>query len=473
LKKARIFAFILATFIAMPLFALPAEAAPMPQIHAETFVLMEATNGRILTENGAHRRMFPAATTMILTAILAYEHIDMDEIIIAGSEVGNLPFDSARNHHEVGEAILGINLIRGMLIGAGNDTANIVALNVARRASGNTDMPFSEAQHFFAGLMMERARDLGALDSRFTNPHGYHHDNHFTTAYDLAQIAHHALSIPTIAQIASEARFSGAMAGEAETPEGAVLRNRTWNSPNSLIRPDMPDFYPYATGLRTGHTGLAGDTLMASAYRNGITLIVVTLNSPRVEDVQTRWQDGVNLFEYGFENFAYRTLLTVGYEPLGQMDVYNPRLGDYDYLEFYNARPIDLFLSQAELGRLETVVEFLEEFIIFDEYDTESTKMFAAPIGEGQIIGTISHILDGEVLFYTDIYAAREVLQRTTASDIDYHMANVQRIFFSRQSIPYWVAGLSVAGLLMVVIFGVRRRIRETKSKHGKYKMRL
>ncbi|MCL2621182.1 MAG: hypothetical protein FWD97_09645 [Defluviitaleaceae bacterium] len=472
MKKTRVLVFILAIFMVAPFFVLPTTASPLPQINADTFVLIEANNGRVLAENGMHRRMFPAATTMILTAILAYENLDMSEVFLAGSEVGNLPFGSARNHHEVGEAILGENLIRGMLIGAGNDTANIVALNVARRVSGDGSMEFSEAQTFFARLMSERATELGVLDSRFINPHGYHNDNHFTTAYDLARIAQHAVSIPTIARIASEAHFAGAVAG-ANPPEGAVLRNRTWNSANMLIRPDNVAFYSYATGLRTGHTTMAGDTLVATAYRDGITLIAVTLNSPRLEDdTQTRWQDAVNLFEFGFQNFAYRTLLTVG-EPLGQMPVYNPRLGDYGYLEFYNTEGIDLFLSQAELDRLETHIEFLEEYIKVNEYDIYGEKVFQAPIEEGQIIGTISHVLDDTVLFYANIYASREVLERTTASDIDYHMANVQRIFFSAQSIPYWIAALSVLGMLMVVFFQVRRKIRDSKSRHGKYKMKL
>ncbi|MCL2235175.1 MAG: D-alanyl-D-alanine carboxypeptidase [Defluviitaleaceae bacterium] len=472
MKKSRILSFLLAIVMALPFFAVQTQANALPQIHAETFVLIEANNGRVLTESGMHRRMFPAATTMVLTSILAYEHLNMGEIFFAGSEVGNLPFGSARNHHEIGEAILGENLIRGMLIGAGLDTANIVALNVARRVSGDFEMPFSEAQVFFTAMMAERASDLGALDSRFINPHGYHHDNHFTTAYDLGRIAYHAMSIPLIAQIASEAHFSGSMAG-ADPPYGVAHRNRTWNNANLLIRPDSEWFYDYATGLRTGHTSIAGDTLISTAYRDGITLIAVTLNSVRLEDdSQTRWQDAANLFEYGFNNFAYRTILAVD-GMLGQMPVYNPRLGDYDYLEYYNTRGIDLFLSQAEFDRLETSIDFMEEFVIFDEYDPYAEKMFSAPIEEGQIIGTISHTLDGELMFHTNLYASREVLVRDTGSDIDYHMANFQRIFFSSQSIPYWIAGLSVLGLLLVVFFQIRRKIRDNRSRHSRYKMKF
>lgn len=472
MKKTKVLAFTVSIFMVLSFFALSATATPLPHINADAFVLIEANNGRVLAENEMHRRMFPAATTMILTAILAYEHLEMGEIFIAGSEVGNLPFGSARNHHEVGEAILGENLIRGMLIGAGNDTANVVALNVARRVSDDETMEFGEAQAFFAQLMLQRATELGILDSRFINPHGYHNDNHFTTAYDLARIAQHALSIPTIAQIASEAHFSGAMAG-ANPPYGAVLRNRTWNSANMLIRSDNMAFYSYATGLRTGHTTMAGDTLVATAYRDGVDLIAVTLNSPRLEDdTQTRWQDAVNLFEFGFQNFAYHTLLTAN-ETLGQMPVYNPRLGDYGYLEFYNTQGIDLFLSQAELDRLQTHIEFLQEYIIYNEDDPYAEWVFQTPIEEGQILGTISHILDDTVLFYTNIYAHREVLERTTASDIDYHMANVQRIFFSAQSIPYWIAALSVLGMLMIVLFQIRKKIRDNRSRHGRYKMKL
>ncbi|MDR2166829.1 MAG: D-alanyl-D-alanine carboxypeptidase [Clostridiales bacterium] len=425
----------------------PAVIYATPEIHAEAYILIEKHSGRILAEHEAHRRMFPAATSMILTAILAYEHIGADEIIVVGNEITALPDGSARTGHEIGEELGLEDLIRSMLVGRGLDAANTVALTVARRVSGDEDMAFAQAQSFFANLMNERARALGAENSRFMNPHGYHHGNHFSTAYDLAQISRHAMNVATIAEIAAEGRF------------------RQFANANELIGQ-----YAYATGIRTGFTNRAGESLAAAASRGGVDLIAITLNSPIIDDAPTRWQDAISLFEYGFENYATRALLAPD-TILGQMYVENPRLGDIGYLEFYNAIGREYFLSLRELARIQTYIEFLPQFVAY--YGEESELHFVAPIEEGEKIGTISHILDGETLYITNLYAARHVPIRDTSSDIDYHMERIRQIFFSRASVPYWIAALSVLALLFIAAILIRNRIRQRKAKQGKYKMKL
>ena len=448
-------------FAVAPTHVLASEA---PEVHAAAHILVEMHEGRILSEHEAHRRMFPAATTMILTAILAYEHIGLDEIIIAGNEVTMLPPGSARNFHEPGEAILGINLLRGMLIGSGNDTANIVVLEVARRTQENENLPFNQALVVFSNLMTQRARELGALDSNFVNPHGYHHDNHYTTAYDMAQIARHAMSIPTIAQIAVQGTFSGPMAGDrSDVPDGALRLSRTWRSPNELIHAGE-HHYRYAIGLRTGRTDHAGDSLVAAAERDGITLISVTFNSPEIDEMPTRWQDNVNLFEYGFANFAHRTFLERN-TIIGEMQVYDPRLDDDGILEFFSTAVGTLFLSQAEARRLQRDIAFETGVIIYDE---EYGRMFVAPIEMGEVIGTVSYSLDDEVVFTANIYASRDVDVRTRATDIEFHMTRVNEIFFSTSSIPYWIASVAVL-IMLIVLITMARRARKRKRNNYKY----
>jgi D-alanyl-D-alanine carboxypeptidase (penicillin-binding protein 5/6) len=441
-----------------------------PEVHAVAHILIEAESGRIISEYQAHRRMFPAATTRILTAILAYEYIGLDEIIVAGSEMDALPGGSARNWHQIGEAISGANLLRGMLIGAGNDTANIVALEVAKRSTGNANISFANAQATFTSLMTQRARELGALDSNFVNPHGYHHDNHFTTAYDMAQISRHALSIPILAQIMAQPAFSGLMCGGGEAVEGAIMQTpRTWNSPNELLHADSRYHYPYAIGLRTGMTNQAGESLAAAATRDGITLVSVTFNSPLIpaygedEYVPTRWQDNINLFEYGFTNYAHRVFLEEN-AVMGRLPVYDPQLDDEGYLEFFSTSLGMLFLSNAEMGRLQQNIEFVPDIVTYTE---EYGQMFVTPIYENDAIGTVSYYLDGEMIFTTAIYASRYVPERTAVSDIEIRLERINEIFFSAAAIPYWIAAVAVLTLIIVLIVLARR---SAKRKRNNYK---
>lgn len=450
--------------------AAPGQAFASPVVRAQAHILIDADSGRVLSESNARRRMFPAATTMILTAILAYENIGLDEIIITGNEVTMLPPASGRNHHEIGEAISGENLLRGMLTGAGNDTANIVAIEVARRLTGNEDIAFSAAQTFFANLMTRRAAELGALDSNFMNPHGFHHDNHFTTAHDMAQIARFALTIPAIAQVAALPTFAGPMAGDGDLPEGALAFRRSWRSANELLHVGGDFFYPYAAGFRTGRTNQAGDSLVAVAKRDGLTLISVTFNSPEIGGEPTRWQDNINLFEYGFENFASRVFFQPG-ELVGRIEIYDPPLDDEGVMEFFAMDYGKYFLSYAEFDRLERVIEFLPEFVntIYDEALGEEHILLMPPVEEGQIIGTLFYKLDGEVIFKTALYAARDAAERTTARDIDYFMSRVRNTFFSARAVPFWIAGASVLMLLTVLIILARNAIKR-KRRHFKYK---
>ncbi|MCL2573598.1 MAG: hypothetical protein FWE34_03475 [Defluviitaleaceae bacterium] len=440
--------------------------AQTPEVHAAAHILVELESGRVLSDYKAHERMFPAATTMILTAILAYEYIGMDEILIAGNEVLQLPQGSARNHHEVDEAILGINLLRGMLIGRGNDTANIAVMEVARRHTGNENISFANAQVTFANLMTERAAELGAIDSRFINPHGYHHDSHFSTAYDMAQIARHALSIPTLAEIMRQTSFSGSMSGGGDAPASV---SRTWHSQNELLLEGGEHHYPYAIGMRTGMTNQAGYSLVAAAVRNvggdDITLVSVTFNSPIINEEPTRWQDNINLFEYGFENYAHR-VFHEGNVTLGGLPIYDPRMDDEGYLEFYSADRGVLFLSQTELNRIQSEIVFDSDIA---EYSEEYGQMFIAPIFEGDIVGSVSYHLDGEIIFSANLYAARYVPIRTTASDIDFRMERINEIFFSASAIPYWIAAVAVLILIVVLIVIARRSIKRKKNNY-KYK---
>ena len=451
-------------------------AAQVPEVHAAAHVLIEAESGRVISEYQAHRRMFPAATTMILTAILTYEHIGMDEIIVAGNEIHALPQGSARNWHETGEAIIGINLLRGMLIGSGNDTANIVVLEVARRTTGNEDISFANAQVVFANLMTQRARELGALDSNFVNPHGYHHDSHFTTAYDMAHIAMHAISIPTIAQIVSQSSFFGPMWGDGDAPDGASMLSRQWRSPNELLHEGGENFYPYAIGVRTGRTNQAGDSLAAAAVRDGITLVSVTFNSPeipietdgQIEYAPTRWRDNINLFEYGFANYAHRVFLEEN-TVVGELPVSDPRIDDPGILEFFSTSLGTLFLSEAEMGRLRREVQFIPDVVTYAE--DGYGYAFVPPIFENDAIGTINYYLDGELVFSATIYASRYVPVRTAVSDIEIRMERINEIFFSASSIPFWIAGVSVL-ILLIVLITLARRARRRKRSSYKYNWR-
>jgi len=200
-----------------------------------------------------------------------------------------------------------------------------------------------------------------------------------------------------------------------------------------------------------------------------MTLISITFNSPQINEEPTRWQDNINLFEYGFENYAYRSFFTP-YDYLGEIYIYDPPLGDDGIMHFFATEHGAYLLSYAELNRLERQIIFTPQ-LLHTVYDTqgEHTQMLLTPIEENQAIGTLEYLLDGEVIFTAAIYAARYVEIRTPARDIDHFLTRINEIFFSASAVPFWIAGVSVAILMTVLIILARKAIKRNKRNY-KYK---
>ncbi|MGQ0571836.1 MAG: D-alanyl-D-alanine carboxypeptidase family protein [Armatimonadota bacterium] len=242
-------------------------------------VLMDVGTGRLLYARDVHRRMAPASTTKILTAILAIERLSPGATITISAGVGGVRTGTTIGV-EAGETWKVRDLLHAMMVRSANDAA--VAL--AEGVSGKVER--------FVSLMNARARQIGARNSHFTNPHGLHESAHYTTAYDLALITHHALRHPHFA---------------------AMVSMHTWE----LARPDrlpqefantnkLLDRYAGADGVKTGWTAASGHTLVASATRDHWQLLAVVLKS------QDSYRDVEQLLDYGFQTFAPVTVARRG-----------------------------------------------------------------------------------------------------------------------------------------------------------------
>lgn len=263
----------LAAVVAVALAAVPA-ARPAPAVRARAFVLMEARTGQVLVERGARRSWPPASTTKVLTALLVAESLGPEDVVTASSRAASLR-DGATVGLQPGERRRVRDLFYAMLLASANDAA--VAL--AEAAAGSVEA--------FVDRMNRRARELGARDSRFVNPHGLYHPEHRSTAYDLAVLARAALRHPQVAEAVATVEYEYPT---ASGPRKLVNRNR-------LLRT-----YPGANGVKTGWIAQSGPCLVASARRGGRTLIAVVLDSERV------FEDAAALLDLGFSRFELRTL---------------------------------------------------------------------------------------------------------------------------------------------------------------------
>ena len=239
-------------------------------ISAKSAILIDSNSGRVLYEHNSYEQLPMASTTKIMTGLLACESGKLNKSVkvsafASGTEGSSLWL-------KIGGKQTLENLTYGLMLKSGNDAA----VAIAEYLGGSIDA--------FALLMNKKAREIGAVNTNFENPHGLDSDGHYTTAYDLALIAREAMKNDTFRKIVSTKTYSIPMEGEKW--------DRALKNHNKLLWQ-----YEGCTGIKTGFTKKCGRCLVSSAKRNGRELICVTLNAP--DD----WKDHSYLLDYGFDNF--------------------------------------------------------------------------------------------------------------------------------------------------------------------------
>ncbi|CAM3682269.1 D-alanyl-D-alanine carboxypeptidase family protein [Marinicrinis lubricantis] len=257
------------------------------QLIASSAILIDRETGNILFYKNDKEKVYPASTTKILTALVALDKGDPDEIVTVGNEVHLRTEGESTAWLWEGQQMPLRDMIAAMMLPSGNDAARTLAVHISRKVSGSSEMSAEQAIAYFAELMNKKAHLLGANDSHFVNPHGLHDPDHYTTARDLALIAKEAMNEPLLLDIVSSSRY------EANTSSQAV----TYTNRNHLLDPASPYFFEGANGIKTGFTDEAGYCLVSSAQRGDTSLIAVVLHST-TEGV---WQDARNLLTYGFD----------------------------------------------------------------------------------------------------------------------------------------------------------------------------
>ena len=259
-------------------------AAQAPTINAEGAILIEPKTNTILYAKNIDQRFFPASTTKILTSLILLEDMPLNTTITkTKSSTLNVPSDSSQIGLSVGSGYSALEGLYAVLLASDN----FVCYDMAVKDAGS--------QKAFADKMNAKAKSLGALSSHFITPHGYHNPNHYTTPFDLSQIAKAAFDNPKLLQIAGTKKHN------------FVTKNGSLSIPLNhtalLLDETNPLYNPNVIAAKTGFHTPAKRTLVAKAKYNNIDLvgIVMKTNAPhQFEDMNT-------LFKYGAQNYSLIT----------------------------------------------------------------------------------------------------------------------------------------------------------------------
>ena len=398
--------------------------------------------------------------TKVLTALVAVEYFEPDDVIVVGREINEVSLDSSKAGHVVGESITFRNLVRGLMIPSGNDSAEVVACAVARKAQNDDSLSTAECQTVFADLMNQKAEELGCTGSHFVNAHGYHDDDHYTTAADLAKIGAAAMQVDLIRDIGAEKNYSG-NSMENQAHDGLITNEYHWVSHNLLIT-SGEYAYPYATGLKTGFTDEAGDCVLATAEKDGVQLIAVIC---KAED-PARWTDAAALFEYGFENFSFVTLAaTEGV--VGSVGLKGHKSADGDLLDLKVKEDVTLFLDNETAKAVQANVTLTAEDYLHQSKDEAETDVrVKAPVEAETELGQVSFVdSTGNVLAQAPVYAARSVEKAGMGERIlDGLMTLIGKLFTLQGLIGLVIVVVVI--VLVVLILRLRRGRRYGRNRY-------
>lgn len=209
-------------------------------------VLFGMSQQKVFYSEQIHDRLFPASTTKILTLYLALKYGTLSDIVTVSDNAVAVPSDSSVAGLRSGVQLTLEDLLYGLMLPSGNDSA----VAIAEHISGSVDA--------FVELMNKEANALGATNSHFVNPHGYHDENHYTTAYDLYLIFNQGILNQKFIDIISSATYTT----DIKEPDGST-RSVTWKQSNLFVNGTRtaPENVTVIGG-KTGTTDEAGACLV-------------------------------------------------------------------------------------------------------------------------------------------------------------------------------------------------------------------
>ena len=427
------------------------------QLYSWSAILIEAETGNVIFEKNADDIRYPASCTKVMTGLLALtltDEADMDRMVTCSEEavaVNTQEEDVTSLKLQPGEEINFRELLEATLVYSANDGANVLAEAVGGSIS------------HFVDLMNEAAQVYGCENTHFANPHGLHDDAHYTTPRDLATITRIAMQNEEFRRIV---RMQS-----VQLTKTNFHRARTVNTTNELFSAGTPEkpnkyYYPDIIGVKTGFTSKAQYCFIGAAERDGVSLISVVMYAGN----NSRWADTIKLLNYGFSQYTSVTPV-----------------------ELYEQRPITIetsnySLNDSGLGKLKlrcvaTDQESRDTHIIatFDDVEQmaenlreimliQYTRDFAAPIDEGEVVGTMTYVTeDGEAVVY-NLVAERAIAKRENAPPSLAELAAAADA--DPNPLPplnFEIVLLLLPPLLIaIVIFLILRRLFFGRRRHGK-----
>ncbi|MGI6308289.1 MAG: D-alanyl-D-alanine carboxypeptidase family protein [Dethiobacteria bacterium] len=338
-----------------------AQDLSLPEIGSYAAVLMEFSREEIIFDKNSTEQLPPASLTKIMTLLLSYEALQQGKVTWSEEvTVSQKAWETGGSQMflEIGQKVP----FGTMLTGIATISANDACVAVSEHLCG------SEA--VFVQEMNKKAKELGLINTLFQNSSGLHHPEHYSSAEDMARLAHYLIQ---------------------NFPESLKLHSQTEFTFNNILqynRNPLLGRYNGADGLKTGHTSQAGHCLIGTASQGGLRFITVAMNaaSPAV-----RQKDTETMLNYAFRNYTLHRVFPAG-ETIATAKV---KGGEERYVDLYLEQPLEVVMLFNRQEDLDLQIEVLENT--------------PAPVNKGDSLGSVKVLLDNETLAEAPLHAAKNI----------------------------------------------------------------
>lgn len=406
-----------------------------------------------------------ASMTKIMTYIVAYEtipDIETKVITVPQAVVDDLEgTGSSLAGVAVGEELTGLQLLNLLMVPSGNDAAVTLMEYVdglyesgelvppdapdpedpgipadegdapdepaTAEPDGETGVTDYTGKSYFVQLMNQKAEELGCKHTHFTNPHGLHNENHYSSARDMGKIAQYAMNLPNFMEIVGQRGYEKEPTNM--DPDGDFHPNT-----NRMILPyedalGNSYWYSYATGIKTGSHDEAGFCLAASATTYGYTYIVIAMGNMAgyEQGIHQEMLDCRTLFRWAFTSLGKKTVASQG-------DILSSVKLEYAYQK-----------DELLLAASDNVSVMLPDSVELSSIITtvEKPESVQAPIRKGEVIGTATLTYANEVIATVPVVATESVAR----SDLIAGWEQGRSLLTS----PWFIVVMAAIGALVVV----------------------
>ena len=397
----------------------------VPELIAQSAVLINADTGEVLYDKYKDYPHYPASTTKIMTAILALENLEPDQVCTVSHDAAYT--EGSRIYLLEGEQVTVEQLLYGMLLASANDAAIVLA----EACAGTTEA--------FADMMNEKAEELGATNTHFVTPNGLPDEAHVTSAQDMALFAKEAMKNEIFRQIVSTYEY--VIPPTNLQPEQRLIHNTNRLIYDTATKLDIDGVtrtpkYEGILGIKTGYTNAAHSCLVAAAERNGMTLIGVVFKS-EPEDL---YSDMIKLLDFGFDNFRTVDLGYSAGSVVGKIGV-----------DGGSQRNVDVTVDSNVVVTLERMSR--DENVDASDFELKiEGEDLQAPFSGGTEAGKLAVYRDSEKVMEFPVYTAESV-------DISSFRSFLSEISLLKILVMIAAAAV-VAAVIAYIIFALRFRRR-------------